>query len=802
MIAKKYHLILTVLLIFVLGVNLLHVQVVRADGELPTEPPAATEVVTEPDAESTPEPPAATPAPEESQKAPIEAALTQLPESTEVVVLDEFGAAVPLGTQQAADLAEVIDPMWCPAGVQAGGPGCTTNFGSITQLVADMATNTSSYAQNGIIYFTATAGGSFVLTTSSIGNADFHTLNDYNITLQGGWNGLNQGAGFAINGQTDFGSNSITIGSTGSPWIGNVTLNDLVFTSPTAVAVTVYTTTGDIMLNNVDINEQQGTAYTAFLNSSTSGDITVQNSTFDGNASNQSRGLWATTNGAGQINISNTSFTDGHRNGTSNNSNGATLSAPVVTLSNIIATGNDGSGISISNANIATLNNVIASNNGTESGGAGLPGNSGSGVFFSGNVGSSLFILGGTFNNNQAYGVEISNSGNTTVYIRSNPACTGNDSNTAGVGCYNVPTVFDNTPPVITLASRTPANANGWNNTDVTVSWSCTDAASGPVSSSISQTLTAEGAGQSATGTCTDKAGNTASDTQSGINIDKIAPTISSHADEAVTTNNTLGTNVTYSLPSALDNFDASPSVTCSPVSGSLFSVGKTTVSCNATDQAGNPALLTTFVVNVTYSTLPPTVTPTATPASTATPMSLATEPSSRQNARQKQPQSSTESPALIVPITGGELIDLNCSSVFWAFGIKLSFMNFCDQQTTIHRVDTNNLPVQLPSGATFVTGVDVTVLDKGQPITEFPNGSGIEIDFPLSNQSVDTLAVLYWNGSAWTEVSKQIRPNEVSQMISSTAGDGLYQLAHSSGDLFHAILTAHKTGLFVLVTK
>ena len=30
-------------------------------------------------------------------------------------------------------------------------------------------------------------------------------------------------------------------------------------------------------------------------------------------------------------------------------------------------------------------------------------------------------------------------------------------------------------------------------------------------------------------------------------------------------------------------------------------------------------------------------------------------------------------------PELGGELIDLDCSSVFWAFGAKLSFMNLCD---------------------------------------------------------------------------------------------------------------------------
>lgn len=86
--------------------------------------------------------------------------------------------------------------------------------------------------------------------------------------------------------------------------------------------------------------------------------------------------------------------------------------------------------------------------------------------------------------------------------------------------------IVDTTAPTITFVSRTPpANTYGWNNTDVTVNWSCSDNVD-VVSTSVSQTLTAEGANLSATGTCTDLVGLTASDTQTGINIDKTAPVI------------------------------------------------------------------------------------------------------------------------------------------------------------------------------------------------------------------------------------------------------------------------------------
>src|SRR5439155_3595208 len=81
--------------------------------------------------------------------------------------------------------------------------------------------------------------------------------------------------------------------------------------------------------------------------------------------------------------------------------------------------------------------------------------------------------------------------------------------------------------------SRSPAaNANGWNNSDVTASFLCSDVLSGIASCTSPITLSAAGAAQSATGTATDKAGNSTSTTVSGINIDKTAPTTSDPTTE------------------------------------------------------------------------------------------------------------------------------------------------------------------------------------------------------------------------------------------------------------------------------
>jgi hypothetical protein len=88
---------------------------------------------------------------------------------------------------------------------------------------------------------------------------------------------------------------------------------------------------------------------------------------------------------------------------------------------------------------------------------------------------------------------------------------------------------IDKTPPSI-APSRTPAaNANGWNNTNVTVSFTCADALSGlaPGNPPGAAVLASEGTNQQVSGTCFDLAGNSVSAAVSGINIDKTPPALS-----------------------------------------------------------------------------------------------------------------------------------------------------------------------------------------------------------------------------------------------------------------------------------
>ena len=106
---------------------------------------------------------------------------------------------------------------------------------------------------------------------------------------------------------------------------------------------------------------------------------------------------------------------------------------------------------------------------------------------------------------------------------------------------------IDETAPTITGAADRAANAAGWYNADVTVSFTGGDDLSG-VASITGPTVLGEGAGQNVTGTVTDVAGNSATYTVAGINIDETAPTITGAADRAANAAGWYNADVTVSF--------------------------------------------------------------------------------------------------------------------------------------------------------------------------------------------------------------------------------------------------------------
>lgn len=154
---------------------------------------------------------------------------------------------------------------------------------------------------------------------------------------------------------------------------------------------------------------------------------------------------------------------------------------------------------------------------------------------------------------------------------------------------------IDKTPPTITHTQSPAANANGWNNDDVTVTFTCDDTAgSGIASCTSAQTVTTEGKDQAVTGTATDNAGNTAADPAT-VSIDRTPPSISASPDRAANVHGWYDDDVTvtYSCADALSGMDS-----CS-APDTVGAGANQTATGTAKDAAGNTATASVQNLNV-----------------------------------------------------------------------------------------------------------------------------------------------------------------------------------------------------------
>lgn len=170
---------------------------------------------------------------------------------------------------------------------------------------------------------------------------------------------------------------------------------------------------------------------------------------------------------------------------------------------------------------------------------------------------------------------------------------------------------IDLTPPTITSAQSPPANGAGWNNSNVTVTFTCADALSGVASCTIPVVVSTEGANQTITGTAADLAGNSAQ-TSRTINLDETPPVLtmpnlaSSYLYNSSLTLNFSAADPLSGVASTQATFNGKP-----VTNGTTFVLnqpGTNTFTLTSTDVAGNTTTQTaTFSVLYQFSGfLPP----------------------------------------------------------------------------------------------------------------------------------------------------------------------------------------------------
>ena len=173
---------------------------------------------------------------------------------------------------------------------------------------------------------------------------------------------------------------------------------------------------------------------------------------------------------------------------------------------------------------------------------------------------------------------------------------------------------IDHTPPVVTKDRSPLANANGWNNTDVTVTFTAMDELSGTAAPTVVQQSFSTEAAHQALHTFTDLAGNTVQAFENNIFIDKTPPSVGSFVFPGP---NAAGWN-NGPVTLRLEGFDNNPNGIDSGVAQGVVELPISAEGVNLggshtfTDRAGNSASISRFDINIDRT--PPMVTITKSP--------------------------------------------------------------------------------------------------------------------------------------------------------------------------------------------
>jgi hypothetical protein len=174
---------------------------------------------------------------------------------------------------------------------------------------------------------------------------------------------------------------------------------------------------------------------------------------------------------------------------------------------------------------------------------------------------------------------------------------------TAAWLCFGCARGGNNPPPKSTLsiaaAVAPQPNANGWNNTDVTVTFTCKESGTAVATCPPPQTISTEGANQVVNGTATDNEGNSAT-AKVTLNIDKTPPTVSAASSPAANLKGWNNTSVSVSFNCS----DTGSGIATCPAAQTVTTEGTgQVITAAATDKAGNTA---TASVTLNIDEMPP----------------------------------------------------------------------------------------------------------------------------------------------------------------------------------------------------
>ena len=207
-------------------------------------------------------------------------------------------------------------------------------------------------------------------------------------------------------------------------------------------------------------------------------------------------------------------------------------------------------------------------------------------------------------------------SGSTFPIGTTTVSCTATDSHgNSSSGSFDVEVdLVDTTAPVLTVPADFTVTTGNPGGAVVTYSASASDNLDGPIAPSCSPAsgTTFPVGATTVTCTATDVHSNTAQATFTVTVVlsDTTPPVLTGvPASSTREADGPDGSHVNYVLPTAVDDLDGPLPVTCTPGSGTTFPLGRTRVTCTATDSHGNTGSAS-FDVTVVDTTPPRIVVP------------------------------------------------------------------------------------------------------------------------------------------------------------------------------------------------
>jgi hypothetical protein len=169
----------------------------------------------------------------------------------------------------------------------------------------------------------------------------------------------------------------------------------------------------------------------------------------------------------------------------------------------------------------------------------------------------------------------------------------------------------DTSAPVLNLPADQTVEATGPGGAVVTFSATATDAnpTNPPVTCTPASGSTFPIATTAVSCAATDAAGNSANGTFNVTVRDTTPPAVGQPVNVTMEAAGPDGAAVTFAAPTATDIVDGGRPVTCLPVSGTVFPLGNTTVTCTAADMRNNTGV-SSFTVKVQDTTAPVLVVP------------------------------------------------------------------------------------------------------------------------------------------------------------------------------------------------